>query len=501
MSRMKLLLVFTGFCLTVSKGADPPRVTTQQGIVEGEVLLSRNGREYYSFLQLPYGKANRFQAPTNPDKHNGVLKANDTGSECAQNFWFSNEHLGIEECLNLHVHSPKLNGSLPVMVYFHGGGFTVSSANEYHEKYFMDEDVVLVLVNYRLGVFGFLSTAVSQSGSALNPWALSPFPAKMASKFGKAVNCTTKSSRGLLNCLLGKSTEELLTGMKFLVEWGYDPFTPFGPVLEAKIPGSFLIDHPAELLKTGKFNRVPWMGGLNEDEGHMMHSAFILANPELSADLKKNWHRIFPITLQFNEVYYNFTPVAQAIMADKIHKFYFGNKPIDTSSRKELTDLFSDRFFNHGIKQALLLASNFTKVFPYIFTHNRGDYTLLKVLGIDGNYGVSHADELTFLFSNFHGEAPEFKKGSASEQVSKNLVKLWVSFARDKKPTALWGSQKIWNPISNGGSSGQEQVLRLYKLDTDTALVPEHFTRRAAFWDQILADAVKQSRKGSQPRG
>lgn len=48
----------------------------------------------------------------------------------------------------------KLSDNLPVMVYFHGGGFTIGSGNILQPDYFMDEDVVLVLVNYRLGPFG-----------------------------------------------------------------------------------------------------------------------------------------------------------------------------------------------------------------------------------------------------------------------------------------------------------------------------------------------------------
>ena len=40
------------------------------------------------------------------------------------------------------------------MVYFHGGGFTIGGANYYEGKYLMDEDVVVVTVNYRLGAFG-----------------------------------------------------------------------------------------------------------------------------------------------------------------------------------------------------------------------------------------------------------------------------------------------------------------------------------------------------------
>ena len=42
----------------------------------------------------------------------------------------------------------------PVLVFFHGGGFARGGANLYDPDYVMDKNVVLVTVNYRLGVFG-----------------------------------------------------------------------------------------------------------------------------------------------------------------------------------------------------------------------------------------------------------------------------------------------------------------------------------------------------------
>ncbi len=48
----------------------------------------------------------------------------------------------------------QLSDNLPVMVYYHGGGFTIGTGNIFQPQYFMDENVVLVMVNYRLGPFG-----------------------------------------------------------------------------------------------------------------------------------------------------------------------------------------------------------------------------------------------------------------------------------------------------------------------------------------------------------
>lgn len=64
----------------------------------------------------------------------------------------------MEDCLSLSVYSTDLSARRPVMVYFHGGGFVQGSALRYPPNYLLEEDVVLVVPQYRLGAFGFLST-------------------------------------------------------------------------------------------------------------------------------------------------------------------------------------------------------------------------------------------------------------------------------------------------------------------------------------------------------
>ena len=46
------------------------------------------------------------------------------------------------------------DGLLPVMIHIHGGGFAFMSPEEYRPEYFMDEDIVFVSMNYRMGTFG-----------------------------------------------------------------------------------------------------------------------------------------------------------------------------------------------------------------------------------------------------------------------------------------------------------------------------------------------------------
>ena len=67
---------------------------------------------------------------------------------------------GDEDCLFLNIYTPGLTGSRPVMVYIHGGAFIGGSGESwtYGPSYFMHENVVIVTINYRLGILGFLST-------------------------------------------------------------------------------------------------------------------------------------------------------------------------------------------------------------------------------------------------------------------------------------------------------------------------------------------------------
>ena len=104
------------------------------------------------------------------------------GPECIQaDVIITGRVSGSEDCLYLNVFTPWMTQMqlrerrrgirqsqaadslpaqrelLPVLVFIHGGFFMSGSANTYRAKYFMDQDVVLVTINYRLGAFGFLN--------------------------------------------------------------------------------------------------------------------------------------------------------------------------------------------------------------------------------------------------------------------------------------------------------------------------------------------------------
>ncbi|XP_039288226.1 neuroligin-2 isoform X1 [Nilaparvata lugens] len=123
------------------------------------------------FLGIPYAlpplpKIARFKPPR-PHPGWQQLQAVDFGPACPQPNDYTGATKGIrdvhEDCLYLNIYSPNTKGGLaqlyPVMFYIHGGDFYHGASNLFPGHVLAAfYDVVVVTINYRLGVFGFLST-------------------------------------------------------------------------------------------------------------------------------------------------------------------------------------------------------------------------------------------------------------------------------------------------------------------------------------------------------
>ncbi len=127
------------------------------------------------FKGIPYGAptggANRWMPPAEPAAWSGVRDATELGPMCPQMFGapLAEETAVLqqgpmsEDCLNLNVWTSSLDsGRRPVMVWFHGGGFAIGSGGTSTNdgvNLARKNDVVLVTINHRLNLFGFLNLA------------------------------------------------------------------------------------------------------------------------------------------------------------------------------------------------------------------------------------------------------------------------------------------------------------------------------------------------------
>nr|CAD7569982.1 unnamed protein product [Timema californicum] len=153
-----------------------------KGIRRGELLgkkvsSSKMGGVFYSFQGIPYAKPPvgplRFKAPQPADPWEGVKDATKEGAEAPQIDFMNKKYTGNEDCLFINVYTlqwpPK--SLKPVLFSIHGGGFILGSGNTnmYGPDYLVEEDIIVVTFNYRLGALGKYQGFLSIEGSDIVP--------------------------------------------------------------------------------------------------------------------------------------------------------------------------------------------------------------------------------------------------------------------------------------------------------------------------------------------
>ena len=150
------------------------RVTVEAGTLEGQ---RDSARQVLVFKGIPYAAPPvgnlRWRAPALPAPWAGVRHADALGHNCIQHQPYPDidpNQAGVsEDCLNLNIWTPSLDGRRPVMVWIHGGGFFAGFGGEdrHDGAVLAAKGAVVVTLNYRLGAFGFLThpALAAESGS------------------------------------------------------------------------------------------------------------------------------------------------------------------------------------------------------------------------------------------------------------------------------------------------------------------------------------------------
>uniref|UniRef100_A0A1B6L0Q2 Carboxylesterase type B domain-containing protein n=1 Tax=Graphocephala atropunctata TaxID=36148 RepID=A0A1B6L0Q2_9HEMI len=182
-------------CYDYAPYPSPRIVDTRQGQLKGTIRTLRNLDPVEVYLGIPYAAApvgsQRFMPPASPPPWSGVRIADSFGPVCPQSFppkpattiptgrwgymdrvrhFLSNQS---EDCLYLNVYAPVRDhghslwdkpppSNLPVMVFIHGESFEWNSGNLYDGSVLASYGkVVVVTINFRLGILGFLKPGVS----------------------------------------------------------------------------------------------------------------------------------------------------------------------------------------------------------------------------------------------------------------------------------------------------------------------------------------------------
>ncbi|XP_013397365.1 carboxylesterase 5A [Lingula anatina] len=332
---IEALMLFTSM-LFVSGVNSQTLVTITNGKLEG-IKESVQGKTLNRFMGIPFAKpplgALRFMKPQPAGNWTGVKNATKHGPSCMQT-WVPDFYQS-EDCLTLNVLVPGVfNASLSkaVMVWIYGGGYNMGGSVYYiFDDLAVEDDVIVVTVNYRVGPFGFLSTGdvnapgnaglwdqieglkwvrdniasfggdpnritifgesagassvsqlamttatkglfhrvISQSGAALSPWAWVHDAIDVAMTIGNLLGCnaTTTDTAKLVRCLQNQDSVALINASSQITAGR--TYFGFSPVVD----GDFFPRSVTELLKDTDsdvlrhFRSVDYLIGFTDSDG------------------------------------------------------------------------------------------------------------------------------------------------------------------------------------------------------------------------------------------
>lgn len=524
-------------------------VTVAQGILRGRVETSKCEKTFFSFRGIPYARPPvgplRFKAPQPPKPWEGVRDALAEGSPSPHIQSHVDEGFkGDEDCLFLNVYTPKLpetsNEPLrAVMVFIHGGGFNSGSGTSefYGPDYIVNEETILVTINYRLGALGFLSTgdsivpgnnglkdqvmalrwiqqniakfggnpdkvtifgesaggasvqylmlspmskglfsqAIAQSGSALNPWAFNiPSTARSkAFRFGEALGCNTNNSKELVDFLKTVTAQQLVEGVSKAM------------TEEERDLGTVYFRPTVEQATDEEEIFLPAEPIELLKQGKFHNVPFIagvnsseglICLKEVMAKpaVLKKYDNQFEILVPRNLTE---NPEKGKVIAQKIKKFYFGDSPVSQETLFQYVDLSSDTWFVNGVYTSVKLhaAHSTAPVYCYLFSFDGQLGFLKRLVGAYRFPGVCHCDELGYLFFSPYLDI-ELESECPEEKMRTLFVKMWTNFAKTGNPSL---PEVTWESFT-------ESKPCYLNIDTNPHMNTHLLKERMTFWEELI---------------
>ncbi|XP_042209759.1 venom carboxylesterase-6-like isoform X1 [Homarus americanus] len=531
------------------------RVQLTQGVITGSREEATEGRYFYNFKGIPYAQppvgSLRFKDPVAAGGWSQPRDGSISPPFCPQPSFAASvqgkkQVLGSEDCLYLNVYTPTPRASgLPVMVWFHGGAFTSGGSGYYPSLPLLTKDIILVVVQYRLGVLGFLSTedlvlpgnlglkdqllalrwvqdnigklggdsnkvtifgesagaasahmhvlspkakglfnrAILQSGSSLSPWALMDNHKQVAAKLGDLLGCSAADSLPsaidsyqLLSCLQQLPVDKLIfPPIPDPVGWnGWQ--TVFLP----RVDGDILPDHPANLLRSGRYNKVDLISGITQHEGSF-YSSSVVFDKEKIDEIEHNFTTAGPVSMYFRE--WEDDP---EYMASRAYYHYLGEEKITEEKAEEFTELLSDNYFRAVHEETAQFhtvweATTCHTVYKYVLQH-RGQHSFTDLRTSYQNTTihencVGHADDLQYLFNVLPNIYPPLER-PADLFMRQIMVTLWTNFAATGNPTPDGSLGFRWWPTTQS----RQWYLALTTSPTMTDDLPD---KDLEFWNNM----------------
>ncbi|XP_040266542.1 fatty acyl-CoA hydrolase precursor, medium chain-like isoform X1 [Bufo bufo] len=534
-----LLSLFILTPIAKDQNDERPLVTTKYGKLRGvTVPVKETSRVIDVFYGVPFAKPPvgplRFANPKPPEPWSSVRDASKYAPMCLQiELPPSNPSLQMppisEDCLYMNVYTPTdrhKKSKLPVMFYIHGGAMVLGTASTYDGSALSAyENVVVVTIQYRLGIPGFFSTgdkqfpgnygfrdqiaalqwiqeniadfggdpksvtvfgesagawcvsaillsplakglfhrAIAESGSVTFPGFIVSSPEELVPYQELVANISGCDLASLADCLKKKSEKEFLAITQTM---GVTAFP-------GSVHGVFLPKPVKEMMANKEGNKVPFLIGINNQE-------FGWALPQLLniTGITEGMTRETMIQ-KVQEAIPVLSPDVIPFVVDE----YLGDITDPLKIRDRFLDLCGDQKF---VIPALQIAKYYRDlglpVYFYEFQHPpsslaRGRPSFVK---------CDHGDEILFVFGGPFLRDGAFFAGPATpeeEVLTREVIKYWTNFARTGKPNSP--DLTTWRQY---GTEEHYMEMNL-KLKLSSKLKEREYK----FWTEILPEKIQKA--------
>ncbi|XP_026318747.1 cholinesterase 1-like [Hyposmocoma kahamanoa] len=455
---------------------------------------------------------------------------------------------GSEDCLYLNVYTPdiKPSSSLPIMVFIHGGGFMCGSGNDniYGPEFLVKENVVLVTINYRVDILGFLcldteeipgnagmkdqvaalrwikknisnfggdpdnitifgesagaasvvfhlispmskglfKRAIAQSGSATCFWAQSFEPRERAIAFARKLGFHSQDIDELTMFFKSQPKENLvqLKAHITLSEKAKESNEPQLNIVDEKEFGD------NERFFYGDVNDALRNGiheGVQVIAGYCEHEGLMgLYGVDIQKMLEQaNYYNDFLVP---KEIVIN-CPLREVLEVGRMMKnFYFGKNKVSMENLEQLVKFIGMNMFNYQIVQFSKMICKKNKALFYKFTCTSELNLMGHIFGFEKILGakpvVCHGDDLPYIF-NMKMLPIKVDQNSKTYKLINNVVKLWTNFAKFGDPTPDDSLGARWPPYT----TSEEQYL---DIGNELVVSSSPDKEQVEYWEKLFEE-------------
>jgi para-nitrobenzyl esterase len=531
---LAVLFGLTGAGCSSDESSAAPQITsaeTSLGVANGVVT----DEGVVAFLGLPFAEAPvgelRFRPPVPVESWDGPLDAGEFGPACPQpvepgQALYQNQS---EDCLTLNVWTPSADdGKRPVMVWVHGGGWVYEGTEDplySGAKLAARGDVVVVSMEYRLGVFGFSHfediegsgnaglldqvlafewvreqisafggdpdnvTLFGESAGGMSATALMAMPRAKGlfhkaiaqsgaggtareAAYAKAVSDRFLAAAGVseVSGLSEMTTAELLAAQDLLIEDAFLEDLLFGTVVD----GVVLPEPPIHAIAKGSAAGVPLLTGTTRDETRLWI---------IYVDLLAN----VPLDVVLSFVPSGARAIPEGKTVQDVVDLYLANRPgaePGVVTHAAGTDIFFRLPAIRLVEAQLAHQPNNTFLYRFDWPPPAPAYP-------EYDLGAPHASELAFMFGTPEGWTEIYGTGGIPDGLRDQMMDAWIAFAKTGDPNhpgmPSWPAYDTTDRPTLLFDTTDEAPL--------TELVNDPAGDERAFWDGVPFDGVTPTSK------